>query len=538
MQRIKLKKVCNFRAIFCLFLLVVICIFGAVKCYSNKMYFLLLIFPIAFFVYVGIKRRFVLLGVSLFVLIGVATFSYTSVHSFSTCELPSGQVAVVATVEKVTDKGTYYILNLKDLSYKEGEDTPAKNLVGKGTLFVNATNFDENIERYSTIAFSALFKRKSIEEDSYGMFYLSNNIRYQLNLVFGTKPVLLGRNMNMLEKFREYNLNLLVDSLGEENGNLCYSILYGDKSYLSTEDLNDYRSTGVVHLFAVSGLHVGLLVAVIVWVLSKCKVKDKGQFIVIVFFLLVYCLLCSFTPSVVRASIMAICLLLSKLFSKKYDPLNALSLAGIILLVLSPMALFSTGFQLSFCATFGIIFLSRLFGLVHFKNSFMQELWNATRITISAQMGVAPLMFYYFGWISAWTVIANLLLVPLFTLFYVLLFAGNIFAIICPPLQIVAKIPQAIFEMFRYINSIIVGLPSGTIFFSQIKLPSVVLYFTLLWVSSKYLVVSSKTRGILAIVLVLGIAFFVITSKSSVPSNSVAVLEHLENYSKIFLAQK
>ena len=141
---------------------------------------------------------------------------------------------------------------------------------------------------------------------------------------------------------------------------------------------------------------------------------------------------------------MAICLLLSKLFSRKYDPLNALSLAGIILLALSPMSLFSTGFQLSFCATFGIIFLSRLFNLVHFKNSFAQELWNAIRITISAQMGVAPLIFYYFGWISAWSILANLLLVPLFTLFYTVLFAVNFFVVVCPQLQVIAKVPEAI----------------------------------------------------------------------------------------------
>lgn len=535
MPKIKLKKVCNFRAIFCLFLVVIISIFGAVKCYSNKLYLLLLIFPVAYFVYLAIRHRFVLLGVSFFVLLGVTIFSYTNIHNFSTCVIPSGQVAVVATVEKITDKGSYYILNLKDLSYKEEEGEITQSLVGNATVFVNSTNFDINIKRYSTIAIMAIFEKNSVE-DSYGYYYLYNNTRYKLNIVYGTRPVPIGREMNMLENFREYNLKLLVDGLGEENGNLCYSILYGDKSYLSTEDLNDYRNTGVVHLFAVSGLHVGLLVAVLVWLLSKCSVKGRAQFVTITVFLFVYCLLCSFTPSVVRASIMAICLLLSKLFSRKYDPLNALSLAGIILLALSPMSLFSTGFQLSFCATFGIIFLSRLFNLVHFKNSFAQELWNAIRITISAQMGVAPLMFYYFGWISAWSILANLLLVPLFTLFYTVLFAVNFFVVVCPQLQVIAKVPEAIFEVFRYFNNIIMGLPNGTIFFNKINLPSIVLYFVLLWTSSKYLVVSTKTRGIVAIILVLTITFFVITSDYYPAGNSVAVLDFFRNNSKLFLA--
>ena len=80
------------------------------------------------------------------------------------------------------------------------------------------------------------------------------------------------------------------------------------------------------------------------------------------------------------------------------------------------------------------------------------------------------------------------------------------------------------------------GLPNGTIFFNKINLPSIVLYFVLLWTSSKYLVVSTKTRGIVAIILVLTITFFVITSDYYPAGNSVAVLDFFRDNSKLFLA--
>jgi competence protein ComEC len=227
------------------------------------------------------------------------------------------------------------------------------------------------------------------------------------------------------------------------------------------------------------------------------------QFFLILFFLLGYCILCSFTPSVVRASIMSICFLLSKLFERKYDTLNALSLAGIILLVISPTMFFTIGFQLSFLAAFGVISLSKILSFVKFKSDFMQEFWNAIKLSVSAQMGVLPLMFYYFGGVTTWTLLANLLLIPFFTLFYTLLFVCNIIVVIIPSFGMILKVPGILFDLFVYFNNLIISLPGGYIEYSNVNTLSITLYMLFLWCGSKYFVVSGRTRAIIVIILVL-----------------------------------
>lgn len=529
----KIKKICNFRAIFFLFLLVMVCIYGAVKVYGNRLYLLLLVFPVAFFVYVGAKRRFVLLGISVAILCGVCASCYIKIKNFDNCFVPEGQVAIVATVEKITLTSTgdhvYYFRDLQ-CGMEGGE---VVRLDGNATMFVNGSSSVIDAGRFDRIAFVGKIV-KNEAKSSTGMNNFCGDIRYKLYIATGVHAVKVEKDANLIEKFRENNLKILIANLGEENGNICYSILFGDRATVPTYELNGFRQSGVMHLFAVSGLHVGLLVAVVVWLLSRFGVGGKVQFFSVSVFLLAYCILCSFTPSVVRASIMSVCLLLSKLFERKYDPLNALSLAGIILLSLSPSMFFSVGFQLSFAAVFGIISLSKIFNLVKFKSAFMQEFWNTTKLSLSAQIGVAPILLNYFGTLTTWTFVANLFLIPIFTLFFSLLFVCNFIVLIIPAFGVILKFPGVIFDVFVYFNSLILSLPGSEIEFSRGNVLAIALYMALLWCSSGYLVVSQRARAAVAIVLVLAISLCLFLPLGT--GDNIAAFQNLPT--KDILAQK
>ncbi len=497
---IKLKKICNFRALFFLFLLIMLCIFGATMVYSNKIYLVLLIFPVAYFLYVGIKRKFVLLGISFVILCGVSAFSYLTIKNYEEFIVPDGQVVIVATVDKIS-MNSYgdYIYYFRDLEYKQDESSPTCKIEGNFSMYVDEESTMLEANRFDRIAFVGKILKNNT--NSQNNFY--NDNKYKVYISNNSTPIKIEVDKSLIEQFRENNLNYLIQTLGEENGNICYSILYGDRATVASFELDNFKQSGVMHLFAVSGLHVGLLVAVVVWFLSKLKTNGKVQFFLILFFLLGYCILCSFTPSVVRASIMSICFLLSKLFERKYDTLNALSLAGIILLVISPTMFFTIGFQLSFLAVFGVISLSKILSFVKFKSDFMQEFWNAIKLSVSAQMGVLPLMFYYFGGGTTWTLLANLLLIPFFTLFYTLLFVCNIIVVIIPSFGVILKVPGILFDLFVYFNDLIISLPGGYIEYSNVNTLSIVLYMLFLWCGSKYFVVSGRTRAIIVIILVL-----------------------------------
>lgn len=503
----KFKKICNFRAIFFLFLLVMLCIFGAVRVYSDKIYLVLLVFPIAYFLYCGIKKRFVLLGISLIILCGVSAYAYIKLDTFEKYPTIQGRVYIMATVETQKDADNAYYMEFRNIYYTADRETPFQKVEGRASMVVNFGEKFDYVERFDRVIFEARVMKNSFTHKNGGASFLATNNVYRFFAISGTDVEKIGKDSTPLENFREWNRKLLIENLGEKNGNICYSILYGDRATVPTHELDSFKQSGVMHLFAVSGLHVGLLVAVIAWLLSKLKVNDKVQFFLISGFLLGYCVLCSFTPSVARASVMSICLLLSKLFERKYDSLNALSLAGIILLVFSPTMLFAVGFQLSFAAVFGIIFMSRIFGFIKFRSAFMQEFWNVTKLSLSAQIGVLPIMLYYFGCITTWTMLANLFLIPLFTLFYTLLFVCNIIVMIIPSLGVILKAPGIFFDLFVYFNELIISLPGSSIEYTGVNVLSIALYMALLWSGSKYLVVSGRTRAIVAMVIVLCITF-------------------------------
>ena len=503
----KFKKICNFRAIFFLFLLAMLCIFGAVRVYSDKIYLVLLVFPIAYFLYCGIKKRFVLLGISLIILCGVSAYSYIKLDTFEKYPTIQGRVYIMATVETQKDADNAYYMEFRDIYYTADRETPFQKVEGRASMVVNFGEKFDYVERFDRVIFEARVMKNSFTHKNGGASFLATNNVYRFFAISGTDVEKIGKDSTPLENFRERNRKLLIENLGERNGNICYSILYGDRATVPTHELDSFKQSGVMHLFAVSGLHVAILVMAIAWLLSKFRVNDKVQFFLISGFLLGYCVLCSFTPSVVRASVMSICLLLSKLFERKYDSLNALSLAGIILLVFSPTMLFAVGFQLSFAAVFGIISMSRILGFIKFKSAFMQEFWNVTKLSLSAQIGVLPIMLYYFGCVTTWTMLANLFLIPLFTLFYTLLFVCNIIVMIVPSFGAILKAPGIIFDLFVYFNELIISLPGSSIEYDGVNVLSIVLYMALLWSGSKYFVVSARTRAIVAMVIVLCITF-------------------------------
>lgn len=533
----KFKKICNFRAIFFLFLLVMLCIFGAVRVYSDKIYLVLLVFPIAYFLYCGIKKRFVLLGISLIILCGVSAYAYIKLDTFEKYPTIQGRVYIMATVETQKDADNAYYMEFRNIYYTADRETPFQKVEGRASMVVNFGEKFDYVERFDRVIFEARVMKNSFTHKNGGASFLATNNVYRFFAISGTDVEKIGKDSTPLENFREWNRKLLIENLGEKNGNICYSILYGDRATVPTHELDSFKQSGVMHLFAVSGLHVGLLVAVIAWLLSKLKVNDKVQFFLISGFLLGYCVLCSFTPSVVRASVMSIFLLLSKLFERKYDSLNALSLAGIILLVFSPTMFFSVGFQLSFTAVFGIIFMSRIFGFIKFKSAFMKEFWNVTKLSLSAQIGVLPIMLYYFGCITTWTMLANLFLIPLFTLFYTLLFVCNIIVMIIPSLGVILKAPGILFDLFVYFNELIISLPGSSIEYTDVNVLSIALYMALLWSGSKYLVVSGRTRAIVAMVIVLGISFSLFMTDLEFFGGKANITP--QNFtSKVFLAQK
>ncbi|HWR22892.1 MAG TPA: ComEC/Rec2 family competence protein [Feifaniaceae bacterium] len=218
-------------------------------------------------------------------------------------------------------------------------------------------------------------------------------------------PGLYGRLLTLRDNATE----VLVSLMGKENGALAAGMLHGAVEEIPEQTLEDFRSSGIAHLLSVSGLHVSLLAGALLMLLRH--VKPVAQFIIVCAVLLFYCAFCAFAPPTLRAALMVVCLLLAKILHRRNDPLSALSFSFLILLLISPFALFSLGFQLSYTAVLGILLMYP--ALLAAMRRLPRTLSEPLALSVSAGLSTAPVSAAAFHSMSLLSVPANLLVVPL-----------------------------------------------------------------------------------------------------------------------------
>ncbi len=194
------------------------------------------------------------------------------------------------------------------------------------------------------------------------------------------------------------------------NAGILLGILLGDKSYLPEEIIEEFGATGLSHILAVSGLHVGALSLICFWLGKILKIKISLRYLLILLFLLFYSFLTCFTPSVLRASIMGAFGIVGWYLGREKAALSGVSLAALILLIYDPFFLYNLSFQLSFSSVLGILFLYPIFeqSLIIYP-PYLKSLFG---VSLSAQIGVAPFLVYHFNQFPLLSLLANLLVVP------------------------------------------------------------------------------------------------------------------------------
>ena len=202
--------------------------------------------------------------------------------------------------------------------------------------------------------------------------------------------------------------------LKEDESSLAKALILGDKKYIESDVKNDFSRSGAMHLLAVSGLHVGIIYMILLFVMKSFSkyVSRKNAVILVVVLLWFYALLSGFTPSVIRATFLFTVLSFSTIFSKNNNALNSLFFSAFVLLLIQPSYLFDIGFQLSYLAMIGIIlFNQKVTALVSSRFKLIDFLWKGTAIGISAQITTAPLSLYYFHQFPNYFILTNLVLI-------------------------------------------------------------------------------------------------------------------------------
>ncbi len=304
----------------------------------------------------------------------------------------------------------------------------------------------------------------------------------------------MPNNSNFIDEVRSSIKSVVDENFNEDNAGIVLGVLLGEKDELNADVQDNFSLAGVSHMLAVSGLHVGFLVGMLLAVFKLFKVKLKYSIFPIAVILLFYCALCYFTPSVMRASFMAIILLASRLLGERYDGLSSLSLAGTCILLVFPLDLFSLSFQLSFLCVFSIITLAPSFTRLLSKIKLPKFIASTLAISICVNLAILPICANAFTNVSLMGIFSNIIVIPLFSVTYPILFLFVAIRLILPFVNFIFVVPNVLIHLIKLVVNIF-----ASITFLNFKLFNVgylIVFFVITFaLVLQYLMVNKYVKG-------------------------------------------
>ncbi|MEP7258045.1 MAG: ComEC/Rec2 family competence protein [Flavitalea sp.] len=226
---------------------------------------------------------------------------------------------------------------------------------------------------------------------------------------------------NLLLNLRGWVIAVIRKNIdGKKEQGLAEALLIGYKDDLDKSLLQSYSNTGVVHVIAISGLHLGLIYALLRYLCAPLALWKKMRWLkpaIILSGLWLFSLLAGGAPSVLRSAVMFSCIVIGETISRNTSVFNNLSASAFFLLCYNPYWLWDTGFQLSYAALTGIVtFMKPVYRLTAFRNKMLDTVWQMNAVTIAAQVMTLPVTLFYFHQFPILFLFANGIAVPLSSL--------------------------------------------------------------------------------------------------------------------------
>lgn len=259
----------------------------------------------------------------------------------------------------------------------------------------------------------------------YERYMAFQQIFHQAYLKKGDYVILKGSTAQSFQQIifssREYVINTLDKYIPKGNESaLANALLIGYRVDLDKDLVQAYSNAGVVHLIAISGLHLALIYALLLWIALRIPYLKKAAFPRILFILIglwFFSFLTGAPPSVLRAAVMFSFISLGTLLNKRGNIYNSLAVSAFVLLCFNPFLLWDVGFQLSYLAVLGIVVCQKpIFHWLYFKNKILSSIWAIASVSIAAQIFTIPICFYYFHQLPLLFLLANIIAIPLSTI--------------------------------------------------------------------------------------------------------------------------
>ena len=403
---------------------------------------------------------------------------------------------------------------------KEFKDTYDIKVVSKGKyedtkLILNIKkNKNVNLEYGDKIEVNGEFVEPSTRRNYNGFDYKTylKSLKIYGSFKADNVKVISKNNGNKLLTFaNEINLKIkenISKLMQGKYSSIFAGLILGDTSNIEEDIQDDFKIANISHVFAISGMHITYIVIGIEMMLKKLIGKAKTRIITVIV-LILYMFITGFSPSVVRASIMGIFLLVSKLIHRKNDIWTSISLSLLILLVYNPFLISNVGLQLSYLGTIGIVCLNKnvysYLRKIKIRNKklrykinrklilFVDKIKEILSVTLSAQIVILPIMLFNFNVLGIYFFISNVLVSLIIGPVIIIGFVCTLISFLLIEL---AKLLAIFMELgIRFLVDIaeVSHLPFSKIYIPTPKVWCIILYYILIIIINKiYVSFNSK----------------------------------------------
>lgn len=337
---------------------------------------------------------------------------------------------------------------------------------------------------------------------NYARYCAFKGIYHQVYLCEEEYTIAEKKQFNPVKKVlyhtREKVLNIIRENISDKKqAGLAEALLIGYKDDLDKHLLQSYINTGVVHVIAVSGLHLGLIYGLLILLCNKLYkpwLRRWATPVIIIAALWLFALLTGASPSVLRSAIMFTCLVIGNQLPQPGSAYNSLAASAFLLLCYDPWLCWDVGFQLSYAAVLSmLLFMKPVYNCIFIRNKFLDQGWKLIAVTISAQILTLPISIYHFHQFPNLFLITNLVAVPLSGIILI----GELLLCAVAFIPIAAKlVGWLLYWLIRLLNSFIEAMnqvPFNTTNGIQLNILQVLLLYGIIASLAAWLLQKKKT---------------------------------------------
>lgn len=384
-------------------------------------------------------------------------------------------------VRLADNKETYLVEELIVNTYDDESQVQSQAFQSKSSQTHESQS--QKLQVGNVVSVSGIIKKFTTNTNPGGfneyLYYKSQNISYKvtsddITVINST----YSRFHYILNNIKEELVDVYSRILPKKEAGTLMAMVLGEKYLLEDEIKSLYQENGISHILAISGLHVSMIGAGIYFLLRKLRLGLIAATVLSLVFVYCYGILTNFSVSTNRAVVMYSIMLIARLIGKTFDILSALSLSAFLILLQNPLEIFQAGFLLSFGAVFGIaIILPSLNCLHEAKNSLLKSIY----VSVSAGALTLPFILYYFFQIPIYSVLINLLILPLTSLLMMTALLAGTVGIVSISLGVfIAGTANYILIFYELVCKLGAGLPGNLLTIGRPDTIRIVLYFVII----------------------------------------------------------